>query len=176
MDESASRLRAVYEAAGQGHIFMFYEKLQEKEQQLLLREAERYDPIELNRLLERALTAKRETEAHQEEIRPPHFVDLCPLNTLVQQQQRQEQDHEQEQKQEEADQQELLEAYRRLLPPSATCAVVSLKATPQLLREKWREIGLRLIGRLSHTTHALLGPLETPGNVSGGLQAGAYCR
>ena len=145
MEATVGRVRAAYEAAGQGHVFRFYDKLRPEEQQMLLKDAEREDPMHLNQFFKAALQAKQQREAHMSEIRPPHKVDLSSLCAPQQQGQQQQQQQQQQT-------QELLEAYRGLLPSSAACAVVSLREAPHALRRQWRDVGLRLIGRAPQYT------------------------
>ncbi|KAL8432968.1 hypothetical protein Efla_001176 [Eimeria flavescens] len=154
MEGSVTRLRAAYEAAGQGHVFAFYERLSDSEKQTLQREAEKYDPLGLNKLLEGALHARREADLQEDHIRPPHKVDLSHLSALLSQgAQRGLEDPGVPQAEEEADQQQqrqqaqqrLENAYRAALPTSSACAVVSLDEAPLSLRQLWRDTGLQLI-------------------------------
>ncbi|OEH74638.1 UDP-n-acetylhexosamine pyrophosphorylase [Cyclospora cayetanensis] len=127
---AASALRSAYEAAGQGHVFRFFDRLSDVERQQLLADLEKEDPHELRRLLQEALkTLQLTDDSPPRQIKPPHAVDLTPLSTA---------DFPQQPEQ-------LLNAYRQLLPPSAACLVVPLRDAPQALRQQWRDRGLRLI-------------------------------
>ncbi|KAL8447018.1 hypothetical protein Emag_004490 [Eimeria magna] len=148
---SVSRLREAYEAAGQGHVFQFYERLSGDQRRTLVEEARRYDPLQLNQMIEAALKARQEVDSRGElKIRPPHQVNLASLDATlaIQQQQHEyegEQQQQQQQKQQHQHQQQLEDAFRAALPASSACAVVSLKEAPHALRQLWRATGLRLI-------------------------------
>lgn len=158
-----TRLRAAYKAAGQEHVFQFYDKLNAEEKQILIRETERYNPQELNDILESGKRAQHEIDCHLQR-RPPHKVSISFLSALEHHQQQshqqshqqqQQQSHQQQQQQSHQQQQQpqeheeqqgiWMESYRKLLPEAAACSVVSLKETPQPLRQKWSQLGLRLI-------------------------------
>ncbi|KAL8274721.1 hypothetical protein Esti_001436 [Eimeria stiedai] len=143
MEEEGSvlRLRAAYETAGQGHIFQFYGRLSADQRQTLVEEAQRYDPSQLNRMLEGALKARQDADSRELQIRPPHQVDHAFLDAQIASQQQQHGDEGEQQQQ----QQQVAEAFRAALPASSACAVVSLKDAPRALRQLWRATGLRLI-------------------------------
>lgn len=147
-------VRAAYDAAGQGHIFRFYDRLPPDQQQQLLEEARQHDPHQLNEMLSSALGGKaantnnsRDPADATDSIRPPNLVDLSPLNTLLQKQQERRQ-QQQQQNQQQEDEEELAAAYRALLAGAAACGVVSLKSSPSALKDYWRNVGLGLIGAL----------------------------
>lgn len=149
-DNSVSRLRATYEAADQGHVFQFYDLLNDEDKANVVRDAGKFNPAELNERLEAALSALRQTDTHKSQIRAPHKVDLSKLHTLLKGCQS---DHHHQQQPSQLPTQlyknheQLLEAYRGCVPSSAVCPVVRLMEAPDELRCMWRETGLRLIGK-----------------------------
>ncbi|KAL8433271.1 hypothetical protein ACSSS7_004056 [Eimeria intestinalis] len=152
MEEEAivSRLRAAYDAAGQGHVFRFYDRLSLDRKQMLVKEAQSYDPSQLNQMLLGALRARQQADSRERQIRPPHQVDLASLDALIATQQHQraresEQQQQQPQQRQQQQQQQLEDAFRAALPASSACAVVSLQNAPHALRQLWRATGLRLI-------------------------------
>ncbi|KAH9958897.1 nucleotide-diphospho-sugar transferase [Lactifluus volemus] len=67
---STDALRSRYEAAGQGHLFTFWQQLSETEQTALAAQLEAIDIERLNRVYTKAVSAERELATKEEVIEP----------------------------------------------------------------------------------------------------------
>lgn len=134
------KVRREFEAAGQVHVFRFFEDLLEDDRRNILNRLRRHNPQRLRRLLEQAQTTAGTIS--EQRIRPPSLVDFDAVHrraTGLAKRRGKES--------EKCDfGPELLEAFRDVVSESA-CTVVGKNVAPEELRQAWRRLGLELIGK-----------------------------
>lgn len=72
----SEQLRSQFEAAGQGHVFRFFDDLTPSDQQSLVAEAESVDLDELTELVETLVLGKGEEHAGFDDMKPAPFIPL----------------------------------------------------------------------------------------------------